>query len=125
MRKGYTLVELIVVLVILGIFVSAGFPLLVHYKKLSSESILTVNFHVAEKIVEDFLRNSPSAGAESKSLLNQIFEDSGLNNILVRDLTVRNIEGLEENIVDFTVTLEDISTGREESFHVVRYSLSK
>lgn len=101
----------------------AGFPLLVHYKKLSSESVLAANFHVAEKIVEDFLRNSPSAGTGSINLLNQIFEDSGLDSILVSDLDAMDIEELEGNVVDFAVTLEDISIGREETFHVIRYSL--
>jgi len=108
----------------MGIFLLAGLPLLVHYKKLSSESVRAVNFHAAEKIAEDFLRNSPSAGAESEDLLNQIFEDSGFNNVRVSDITAKSIEGLE-NVIDFTITIEDLITGREESFHVIRYSLSE
>ncbi|OAA31791.1 hypothetical protein AT15_02895 [Kosmotoga arenicorallina S304] len=120
MKRGFSLVETIIALLVVGIFLISSLYIMSRIKEVSSENQHAVRFLAAKSAIVDFFMYSPSA-TNLKTGIDQLLDNVGLHEFEVtKDVSFTNPGG-DENIILYEVEIMDTLTGRSEGFYVVSY----
>ncbi|MCD6160152.1 MAG: type II secretion system protein [Kosmotoga sp.] len=121
MKRGFSLVETIIALLVVGIFLISSMFVISHTKEISNENQHAVRFLAAKSAIIDFFMYSPSATTTMEAI-NDLLDRLGLSEFeLIEDVDMVH-PGNDENISLYTAKLRDTLTRRSDLFYVVGYN---
>ncbi|MGC9384926.1 MAG: type II secretion system protein [Kosmotogaceae bacterium] len=134
-KKGFTLIETVIVLAILTVFVTFGVSMMLQYKRLSLSAARVSEISAVKNLVNDYIRHDSNLkDAINSNNLTTYFEDrlkpalesrveeSGYDDIIIKGTPDGTISGSELNLATVHVLLEDTKSGKEEDVYVVIFT---
>lgn len=116
-KKGFTLIEIIIVLTLIGILVGLGLPQYKTAAKRAREAVLKEDLFILRKLIDQYFMDKGKYPASLQALV----EDGYLRKIPVDPMTgssetwveIREIPSLDDIVTTFEPGISDVRSGSE------------